>query len=136
MEEVTFTVYGQPQGKARPRFTRNGQVYTPKSTHDYERAVRDSYIAANTNAQLTADMAIKIEIIAYFRRAKSNKRTYMTIKPDIDNVVKAVLDGLNGVAFADDKRVCEVHAEKRFCSLPQDVPRVVVTVKSVGVNDA
>lgn len=34
--------------------------------------------------------------------------------PDIDNLLKTVLDGLNGVAFRDDAQVCEVVASKRY----------------------
>lgn len=35
-----------------------------------------------------------------------------THKPDIDNIVKLVLDGLNGVAFEDDAQAIEVKAAK------------------------
>ena len=37
-----------------------------------------------------------------------------TVKPDIDNIVKIVLDGLNGVAFTDDKQVIEIQAQKCY----------------------
>ena len=37
-----------------------------------------------------------------------------TKTPDIDNLLKTVLDGLNGVAFRDDAQVCEVVASKRY----------------------
>ena len=30
--------------------------------------------------------------------------------PDIDNLIKAILDGLNGIAWEDDKQVVEVKA--------------------------
>lgn len=36
MKHIEFTVFGEPQGKARPRFTRMGRAYTPKKTADYE----------------------------------------------------------------------------------------------------
>ena len=35
-----------------------------------------------------------------------------TITPDVDNIAKAVLDALNGVAFADDSYVVELLVEK------------------------
>jgi crossover junction endodeoxyribonuclease RusA len=44
--------------------------------------------------------AVRIGIQAYVKR-----RTF-----DLDNLVKAVLDGLNGVAFADDKQVYIIQA--------------------------
>lgn len=35
-------------------------------------------------------------------------------KPDIDNIQKAVLDGLNGVAYDDDSQVVDVHCRKVY----------------------
>src|SRR5690606_194541 len=51
------------------------------------------------------------------------------VKPDIDNFVKAALDALNGVVFADDKQVVRVEAEKRYALQP----KLVVTVAAVEV---
>ena len=39
-----------------------------------------------------------------------------TIKPDIDNVAKAVLDGLNGIAFEDDKQVINLRIAKAYAN--------------------
>lgn len=35
-------------------------------------------------------------------------------KPDIDNVLKVVLDALNKIAYADDKQVVEVRCRKWY----------------------
>ena len=37
-----------------------------------------------------------------------------TKKPDIDNIIKAVLDALNGVAYKDDTQVVQVMATKKY----------------------
>ena len=39
-ETLLFRVNGMPQGKARPRFTRQGRAYTPKKTRDYEADIK------------------------------------------------------------------------------------------------
>lgn len=49
-----------------------------------------------------------------------------TKTPDIDNLLKTVLDGLNGVAFRDDAQVCEVRASKRYAPAPRTWVRVEV----------
>ena len=40
-------------------------------------------------------------------------------KPDIDNVLKVVLDALNGVAYKDDSRVVAVSARKVYSMTPK-----------------
>ena len=49
-----------------------------------------------------------------------------TKKPDLDNVLKAVLDGLNGIAFVDDSQVVNVCMAKHY----DLTPRVAVTVRA------
>ena len=39
-ETLLFRVNGMPQGKAHPRFTRQGRAYTPKKTRDYEADIK------------------------------------------------------------------------------------------------
>ena len=68
--------------------------------------------------------AIRLRLIAYFPVPKSyskKKRNECvtglvkpTVKPDIDNVVKAALDAMNGVVYADDKQVFEVTVTKQY----------------------
>ena len=48
-----------------------------------------------------------------------NTRHYPFVKPDLDKLVRAVLDGLTGAAFKDDSQVVELMASKRYA--PQGV---------------
>ena len=67
---MKFTVYGKPQGKARPRFTKRGGAYTPKNTVDYEKQISQAYVSAG--GTLISDTApIQIKITAYYKKAKS-----------------------------------------------------------------
>lgn len=36
------------------------------------------------------------------------------MKPDCDNIAKAILDSLNGIAYKDDSQVAELTVVKRF----------------------
>ena len=51
-------------------------------------------------------------------------------RPDIDNYLKAVLDGCNGVAFLDDSQVVAVYATKRYAET--DGVRVIIEEKNYG----
>ena len=42
--KMEFIVYGKPQGKARPRFSRrSNSIYTPKKTEMYEAQIAKAY---------------------------------------------------------------------------------------------
>ena len=120
MKDYIFTVKGQPKGKGRPRFTKNGHVYTPESTRIYEEEIKLRYKEKFKDEMLDGNIAVEVFInkkpASYLGISKYNKLLgkYCNIKPDTDNVVKAVLDALNGVAYADDKNVVEIYAVKKY----------------------
>ena len=109
---ISFKVSGQPQGKARPRFV-NGHIYTPKCTKIYEADVKKAYLAV-AQGYYFKDEPVSLVVTAYLKRAKSNRRKFATTKPDVDNILKAILDGLNGVAYNDDKQVIKLSIEKFY----------------------
>lgn len=129
---VSFTVPGKPVPKGRPRVTRYG-TYTPKSTVEYEQAVRDSW--RNQSGQAFGpDIPLFVTVSAHFEIPKSlSKKARLALRGafhtkqrgDLDNVVKSVLDALNGHAFPDDCAVCIIHASKDF----QDEPSTEVTIQ-------
>lgn len=128
MTNIKFTVYGKPQGKARPRFTRQGWAYTPKNTVDYEGQIRQAYIAAG--GMLISDTeTILICITACFKKAKTNKMDYPTLKPDADNIAKAVCDALNGIAYKDDKQITCLTVGKVWAE--DGIEKVVVEIEQI-----
>lgn len=124
--KANFTIFGRPQGKGRPRFGQ-GRTYTPKATRDYELRIADAYrdmCRINGTLQHFGDRPIRMEIIAFYPLPKSSTKAvqqaafsgeiYPMIRPDLDNIVKTVMDALNGVAYDDDKQVMHIVAHKRF----------------------
>ena len=121
--QTTFIVYGQPQGKARPRFTRTGRAYTPKKTADYEDEIRLMAKAAmGITEPLETPIAAYIYISMPVPQSYSKKRSKdcldgferPTKKPDLDNAIKSVLDGMNGIVYKDDSQIVSLHATKRY----------------------
>ncbi len=121
---MEFIVEGEPQGKARPRFSRrSGTVYTPSKTAKYEKEIRRSFLAAG-GKMIPAGSYVVVTVDAYFKIPKSyTKRKRLDCehniirpdkKPDIDNVVKVILDALNKVAYADDKQVVGIICRKWY----------------------
>lgn len=138
MNDIIFTVPGVPQGKGRPRVTRNG-AFTPKKTRDYEKKVRDCYIAQG-GQMFPDDTPLFASITAIFpipsslskkRRALFNGKRHCK-KPDADNVAKAILDALNGVAYRDDSAVSSLIVGKSY----GDDARVIVILADAANEKA
>lgn len=52
-----------------------------------------------------------------------------TVRPDLDKLTRAVLDGLEGVAYRNDSQVCGFsHLVKRYQCEPDDLPGVMISV--------
>lgn len=124
MTPVEFTVPGQPIGKARPRATAvNGRprMYTPKTTADYEKQVAEEAMPLFPEPLACA---VRLRVVAFFAMPKSwsqKKRAaleghFHTQKPDADNVLKVIKDGLNEVAWIDDAQVCDARVVKRWAN--------------------
>lgn len=111
---MIFKVIGNPQGKQRPRFNlKTKTIYTPKDTVVYENNVRQAYIAAG-GEMISKTKPIGIAIEARFIRARTNKKSAPTLKPDADNIAKIVMDALNGVAYKDDSQVVDICVYKTW----------------------
>ena len=144
MEEVHFIIPGRPVGKGRPRFTRQGHCWTPDKTVAYERDIKMAYWSTYGHSKYGADKALAVDIVLYYPRAKSmakHKRLMAqrgvlrpTVKPDVDNVIKAILDALNGVAFEDDRQIVQVECEKWYDITEENEGFASVTIKGWDYN--
>ena len=119
-----FEVPGKVIGKGRPRLNSyTGVVYTPTKTKDYESLVEQYFLLKYPRFKIL-EGRIKVSIIAYFSIPKATKKSDInemldnnispTKKPDIDNIVKAVLDSMNKFAFKDDNQITKLEVEKKY----------------------
>ena len=139
--QVRFSIPGEPKGKGRPRFMRNGHTYTPQETVEYENWVRLSYRTNAENYFFQNHIALSVRMDAYFGIPKSTskkKRKMMetgdirpVVKRDCDNIAKIVLDALNHIAYHDDAQVVELVV----CKWYDEQPRVDVLIKERMVMD-
>jgi Holliday junction resolvase RusA-like endonuclease len=125
--KVEIEVSGQPQGKGRPRFTRTGKAYTPDKTREYESRIQAAAWKAMQEAKLEpTERFVSVEIIAFMEIPKSWSKVKRieaeygalqhTTKPDLDNIIKAALDGISsGKIIMDDKQVTSIKARKMYC---------------------
>ena len=121
MYRYSLEINARPIPKQRPRLSKLA-VYTPKKTADYEKLI--AYEWKRRYKDLILKNAVKLDLLFCFKKAKSCKKDYHTQRPDIDNLEKAILDGLNKTAFVDDCQVVEMKSQKVF----SDVDKIVITV--------
>lgn len=130
---MILTVYGKPIPKGRPRYA-NGHMYTPDTTRAYEQKIAEEW---RSRSLTTYSGPVKVSIGFFMPIPKSWSKTDQekaerwlimpTARPDIDNLIKAVLDGLNGVAFADDRQVVQLSATKVY----SHEPRITIEVEEL-----
>lgn len=124
---MEFIVEGKPQGKARARVFYDSRVgkargVTPTQTKSYEDLIRWKYKAAG--GKYFGEETLQVAIEAFYPIPKSYSKAKKmnaadgflrpTSKPDCDNIIKVVLDALNGVAYYDDKQVICVSCNKYY----------------------
>ena len=119
-----FEVIGKIRGKARPKVnTYTLRAYTPKETKDYENLIQQ-YFVLKYPKYVPIEGRVSVSITAYFpipkNTSKANTELMLkneispTKKPDIDNIVKIVLDALNKIAFKDDNQITKLNVEKKY----------------------
>lgn len=107
--------------KERPRRGKGGQIYTPAATRNFERMLKQWAIRQQIKP---VPYPVSIKLVIRDQTDEPNKRLMslagldFDLKRDIDNLTKAVLDGLNGVLYRDDKQVVDLHARRRFGARP------------------
>ena len=125
---IVFTIPGTPVGKGRPKFARRGAfvtTYTPEKTASYENLVKVKAEEAMVGRELIAG-AVAVTILLFITppASWSNKKMLQalnheilpTTKPDIDNVIKGILDAMNEIVWNDDKQVVDVTVRKRYAN--------------------
>ena len=131
--ELVKTFNINPQSASRPIVSKYGVRYSKR----YMEWKKDfaSLVGTSMGESYVLNGAITATIFFYMPMPKSwsKKKQIMTngephiSKPDIDNLAKAVLDGISGRYFKDDSQVHSLHAIKYW----SNNPRITVILKEV-----
>ena len=84
--------------------------------------------------QAPLDGALGIEVVFYLSRPKNETklqraRTWHTVRPDADKLLRAVLDPLSKIVITDDARIALVRVEKRYAATPDAIGAQITVIQ-------
>ena len=132
MTAIRIEVLGVPvpQGSTRSFALKKDGAYTGRTATTSDnpklRAWRDLVAKAASDAMMQdpeyggreiLEGAVGLDLQVFLPRPKSapkRKRLRHQKRPDLDKVIRGILDALTGVVFRDDSQVCEIKALKDY----------------------
>ena len=160
VEILRTTIVGKPIALSRPRVSK-GQIYSPdgNAIAAFRNAVKSSVVVPPSIQATTKPRKAKKgdESALYYgvwvifnmprpkyhfvnndegRRVKAHfsGNRFVGKRPDLDNMVKFILDALNGVAYQDDKSVVELHTIKKWANDENNLGSTSILVKKFDTN--
>lgn len=136
---IEFIIPGDPHGKVNMQPMKRGNhclLFNPKSNKNYMALVQHCFgekYAMVDGYLFGKDEPIDITIIANFKlqsvhfgkkginqkgQDKLAGKIVPTVKPDLDNISKVILDALSGLCFYDDSQVVNEFIMKRYSVKP------------------
>lgn len=122
-----FTIHPTKiKGKDRPRYRRIGKfvsTYTPKATKNFEEDVANQFIEQcgkisqeYKNCEITVELSVGMAMPKSWSKKKKEQMRGKgnTSTPDLDNIVKAIFDALNGIAYEDDSQITFFSVSKHW----------------------
>ena len=131
---LSIYIPGEACAQGRPRFTviknkTTGKsrtiAFDPKESKNYKSLVKMAAQEAIEQQEWKYTELPLVLTICFWKsipKSKSKKfreaaiagYEFPAVKPDVDNVAKAIMDALSGVAYKDDKQVCDLIVRKRY----------------------
>jgi len=130
-----------PVPASRPRVTKWGTFYS-KKYNDYKNKIKHDiqkkFLNDNDYQKAEKTTALNIKIIFKFpfpksyskkKRLEIKENNYLhLIKPDLDNLEKAILDGMNEIVYNDDSQICELSSSKRYTEEENGSTEIIIEV--------
>ena len=91
-------------------------------------------VGATAGVYAPLDGALGIEVVFYLPRPKNEtkaqrSRTWHTVRPDADKLLRAVLDPLSKIVITDDARIALVRVEKRYAATPDAIGAQITVIQ-------
>lgn len=136
---MNFTVWEEPFGKERPRFSTVNKfvmTYTAPDTRAYERKIKLWFMKLYSRKDIIPRrFSMNVDIFYQVPKSYSIKKKELCysqqvrphLKPDEDNVKKIVMDALNKLAYCDDSKSIGGYVWKWWAQ-ENEKPRIEITI--------
>ena len=127
---IYFSVDGKPIPQGSMKFIRPGVMIHSRAA---ELALWRALVAQEAKKHIKVPLEEPVALEAHFRliRGKSVKRPFPTVPPDLDKLLRAVMDAGTGVIWLDDAQVTQISCSKAYA----DTPGVDIGVRPIGLFD-
>jgi Holliday junction resolvase RusA-like endonuclease len=112
---INLTIDGVAVPCLRPRHSRNGHTYDPGRSRDFKEFVAAQVIMQKP-PMLEGPLSVSLAFYKPRPKSRTKKHKYPDTKPDLDNLVKNILDGVtqSGRVWRDDAQICMLTAVKHY----------------------
>lgn len=136
---IHFEIPGHPTALKRARIGRRGpfaRMFDPKENRDAKDTVA-VFAHKAMKGEPPMEGPLELNVTFYFVRPKSKIRKrppdpfpYPSGKPDVDNLIKLLADGCNGIVYRDDAQIVMLTADKVWAQ--DNRPRTVVRIEDAA----
>ena len=135
--KIKFVVPGKPQGKLRAKWVKVGKfgvAHTPQKTVNYENFIKQMFVEKYPKfVPVDCELHLFLEVWQAIPKGTSIKKTELMVGggirpaklPDIDNILKSVMDALEGLAYQNDNQFVSATIDKLYSRRP----RLEITIK-------
>ncbi|MCO4095724.1 RusA family crossover junction endodeoxyribonuclease [Macrococcoides canis] len=111
--------FEKPMPSPRPRFRNAGkfvQTYMPTSYTKHKEYIQRQMPKLLIENSIKLTILFEMPMLKNWSNPQKQRmiKAYHSKKPDIDNLLKTVLDAANGHLWIDDGQIVEIHSAKRY----------------------
>lgn len=118
---MKYIIPGQPIPLSRPRFSKD-HVYDSQKGEKFAASINIKFWHKDKPFFLGP-----LHLTITFFMQSTRKKGWHDLRPDLDNLIKFVLDVMNGIVYNDDKQVVKITAEKIY----DKEPRTEITIEEL-----
>ena len=109
-----FFIKGVPKPKGSVHAYARGVAVHTKTSKEWEQIINFNLLQNVRTGPIFNEGPVFVELDFYLPKPKSARRKSPYVYPDLDKLVRAILDAMTGIIFKDDSQVTEIRTRKLY----------------------